>query len=224
MPEEPKRWRLDAEGKALAEFTHVLAWVKVKAADKDEDDRRPIWHKVFNLSDVDGCDHLRQRQLPVRRVRTEGDIDTSRAWEFIKKCGARVIWGGDEASYNLQKDLIKMPNKQRFHSELDVITVLFHELGHFTGHKERLNRLGVVRSFEKDGPEYAFEELVAELTACFLLAYLDIPDRYEVCHHAGYIEGYIKLFKNDRKAFNRAAGQASRATRFLLAQFEGVSE
>ena len=72
-----------------------------------------------------------------------------------------------------------------------------------------------------DSPEYAFEELVAELTACFLLAYLGIPDRYGVNQHAGYIHGYIRLMENDRKALYRAAGQASRATRYLLRLFEG---
>ena len=68
-----------------------------------------------------------------------------------------------------------MPNKQRFGSELDVITILFHELGHWTGHKDRLNRSGVVQSWEFGSPEYAFEELVAELTACFLLSISIFP-------------------------------------------------
>jgi len=215
-------WRLGAEARPQAESTRVLAWIKVKHTGDDEEDRRPVWHQVFNLSEVDGCDHLRENRNPVRRIRTEGDIDTSRAWEFIKKCGARVEWSGDEASYNPAQDLIKMPHKQRFQSELDVLTVLFHELGHWTGHRVRLNRPGAVRAWDMDSPEYAFEELVAELTACFLLAYLDIPDRYAVCQHAGYIQGYIKLLENDRKALRRAAGLASTATHYLLNVFEAA--
>jgi antirestriction protein ArdC len=103
---------------------------------------------------------------------------------------------------------------------LDLIKVLFHELGHWTGHKDRLNRYKSEKR-AKDSPEYAFEDLVAELTACFLLAYLGIPDRYEVNQHAGYIQGYIKLLENDAKALKRAAGQASRAAHFLLDLFEG---
>jgi antirestriction protein ArdC len=217
-------WRLGAEVKPQAEPCRVLAWVKVKERDPEDDEetRRPVWHKVFNLSDVDGCDHLRQNQSPVvRSIRTEGEIDTSRAWDFIQKCGAKVCWGGNKACYNPAKDLIRMPHKQRFPSELDLITVLFHELGHWTGKKDRLNRTGVVRSWDMDSPEYAFEELVAELTTCFLLAYLGIPDRYGVGQHAGYIQGYIRLLENDRKALYRAAGQASRAAHYLLRLFEG---
>jgi antirestriction protein ArdC len=216
-------WRLGAEVKPQAEPCRVLAWVKVKEKDPQDDDetRRPVWHGVFNLADVNGCDHLRQNQSPVRTIRTEGEIDASRAWRFIQKCGAKVCWGGTKACYNPAKDLIRMPHKQRFRSELDLITVLFHEMGHWTGHGARLNRPGPVEPFRKDTTEYAFEELVAELTACFLLAYLGIPDRYEVCQHAGYIQGYIDLLENDRKALYRAAGQASRATLYLLGLFEG---
>jgi antirestriction protein ArdC len=216
-------WRLSAEVKPQAEPCRVLAWVKVKEKDPEDDEetRRPVWHKVFNLSEVDGCDHLRQNQSPVRSIRTEGEIDTSRAWHFIQKCGAKVCWGGKRACYNPAKDLIRMPHKQRFSSELDLITVLFHELGHWTGKKDRLNRAGVVRSWDMDSPEYAFEELVAELTTCFLLAYLGIPDRYGVGQHAGYIQDYIRLLENDRKALYRAAGQASRAALYLLRLFEG---
>jgi antirestriction protein ArdC len=214
-------WRMDAEAKPQAKFTNVLAWVTVKTAKKDDDDdRRPIWHQVFNLSDVVGCDHLRQNHQLVRSIRTVGDIDTSRAWEFIAKSGAKVQWGGNKAFYTPSKDHIRMPHKQRFKSELDVITTLFHELGHWTGHKGRLNRRGIVQSWVMKSPEYAFEELVAELTSCFLLAYLDIPDRYELRHHAGYIKSYITLLENDRKALKQAAGQAGSAARYLLNLFE----
>src|SRR5262249_36114535 len=122
-------WRLGAEVKPEAEKCRVLAWVKVKEKDPDDDDetRLPVWHRVFKLADVNGCDHLRQNESPVRSIRTEGEIDTSRAWHFIQQCGAKVRWGGDRACYNPEKDLITMPHKQRFRSELDLITVLFHE-------------------------------------------------------------------------------------------------
>lgn len=215
-------WRLDATVNPQAQFTRIRYFVTVEAPEgKGEDETRPIWHRLYNLAQVQGCDHLRQNHQLVRTIRTEGDIDTSRAWQFINKCGARVTWGGDEACYTPSKDRITMPHKQRFGSELDVITILFHELGHWTGHKSRLNRRGVTECRGKGSPEYAFEELVAELTACFLLAYLDIPDRYEVRQHAGYIKGYISLLENDGKALRQAAGKAGNAARYLMKLFEG---
>ena len=48
-------------------------------------------------------------------------------------------------------------------------SVLFHELGHWSGAEARLNRqLG----YSFGSPEYALEELVAELTSAFLCAEL----------------------------------------------------
>lgn len=210
--------RLGARVKPEAPYTHVRYFVTVQDSPQDEEEVRPIWHRLYNLAQVEGCNHLRQNNNPVLRIRTEGEIDTNRAWLFIKKCGAKVSWGGNVAEYNGATDSIKMPHKQRFRSELDVLTILFHELGHWTGHKDRLKRHGI--GAEKDSPEYAVEELVAELTACFLLAYLDIPDRYEANVHAGYIEGYIALLETKEKALQRAAGQASKAVRYLLSLFE----
>jgi antirestriction protein ArdC len=212
-------WHLGARVKPQAHFTRIRYFVTVDAPEGDEEETRPIWHRLYNLAHVEGCDHLRQNHQLVRKIRTEGDIDTSRAWDFIKKCGARVTWGGNEAYYDTTKDDITMPHKQRFRSELDVITILFHELGHWSGHKDRLNRRGVTECKGKGSSEYAFEELVAELTACFLLAYLDIPDRYEVSQHAGYIKGYISLLENDGKALRQAAGQAGNAARYLMELF-----
>src|SRR5207249_2520280 len=99
-------------------------------------------------------------------IRIEGEIDTRRAWELIESCGAVVEWRGKQAFYDPSNDHIRLPHKHRFQSELDAITVLFHELGHWTSHPNRLNRPGF-KPWDKESPEYAFEELVAELTACF---------------------------------------------------------
>jgi antirestriction protein ArdC len=217
-------WRLDAAVTSHAHSTRVLAWVKLKKSKEEDDENRPIWHCLYNLAQVEGCDHLRRRQSPVRSIRKIGDVDISRASDFIAKCGAKVEWKGDRAFYRPSQDLIRMPHKQRFATELDAMTILFHELGHWTGSTTRLNRSGVVNSWAKDSPEYAFEELVAELTACFLLSWLDIPDRYQACQHAGYIDGYIKLLEDDSKALRRAAGCASKATRYLSNLFAGKGE
>jgi antirestriction protein ArdC len=213
-------WRLGATVKPQAPFTQVRYFATVEVPNSDEEETRPIWHRLYNLAHVEGCDHLRQNHQLVRKIRTEGEIDTNRAWVFISKCGAKVTWGGNRACYDPTKDLIRMPHKQRFGSELDVITTLFHELAHWTGHKARLHRRGVGQNCDRDSREYAFEELVAELTACFLLAALEIPDRYEVSQHAGYIKGYISLLENDRKALWQAAGQAGNAARYLMKMFD----
>ncbi len=63
---------------------------------------------------------------------------------------------------------------------------------------------------------YAVNELIAELTAAFLCAELEVacvprPD------HAQYIAGWLTALKNDSKAIFTAAGAASRTVDYLMA-------
>jgi antirestriction protein ArdC len=58
------------------------------------------------------------------------------------------------------------------------------------------------------------EELVAELGSAFLAADLDITP--EVCEdHAAYIQSWLKVLKDDKKAIFSAAAHAQRAVELL---------
>src|SRR5262249_16506325 len=87
--------------------------------------------------------------------------------------------------------------------------VAFHELGHWTGHKSRLDRDLRHRFGER---AYAAEELVAELCAAFLCAEFSIDGDL---HHAGYIQSWIGLLKADSRAFFTAASKAQAAADYL---------
>jgi antirestriction protein ArdC len=92
----------------------------------------------------------------------------------------------------------------------------FHELCHWTGAKHRLNRdfTGKYRD-----AKYSFEEIVAELGAAFVCAHLGIKAELR---HAGYIQGYLEVLKEDDRAFFRAAAKAQQAVDFLRAHSEVV--
>ena len=81
-----------------------------------------------------------------------------------------------------------------------------HERVPATGAKHRLDR-SLTGRFGSQA--YAMEELVAELGAAFLCAELELelspeprPD------HAGYIQSWLKVLKNDTRAIFTAAGNA----------------
>ncbi len=58
------------------------------------------------------------------------------------------------------------------------------------------------------------EELVAELGSAFLCADLSLtPEIRE--DHASYIETWLKVLKDDKRAIFTAASHASRATEYL---------
>ena len=61
---------------------------------------------------------------------------------------------------------------------------------------------------------YAREELVAELGAAFLCADLSLtPEPGE--DHAAYIQSWLKVLKDDKRAIFAAAAHAQRAADFL---------
>lgn len=61
----------------------------------------------------------------------------------------------------------------------------------------------------------AIEELVAELGSAFLSADLDLtPELRE--DHASYIENWLRVLKNDKRAIFTAASHAQRAADYLF--------
>ena len=62
-------------------------------------------------------------------------------------------------------------------------------------------------------PEYAKEEIRADLSSLFLSAELGIP--YDPKDQASYIQSWIKVLKNDKNEVFRAAADASRACDYL---------
>jgi antirestriction protein ArdC len=72
---------------------------------------------------------------------------------------------GLRAFYQPPGDLVQLPFASRFKSEEEWYAVLFHELGHATGHEKRLHRPDVMRREELGPIDLSREELVAEFTS-----------------------------------------------------------
>ena len=102
------------------------------------------------------------------------------------------------------------PPPQAYFEPINWHRTALHELGHATGHRSRLNRdLCGSHGTRK----YAFEELVAELSAAFSCASLGIVP---TVRHADYIGSWLEVLREDNRAIVRAASQASKAADYLL--------
>ena len=86
-----------------------------------------------------------------------------------------------------------------------------HELSHRTGH---VCRLGRDLTSEKGSPGYAFEELIADMSAAFVCSVLGI--RPDLEHHASYLASWMRLIADDKQAFFRAYRLAQAAADLLL--------
>ena len=170
-------------------------------------------YRVFNIDQCEGLsddlyasapDVPECEQLPI-------------AENLISATAADFRIGGNRAFYVPSQDSIQVPPQPLFHEQIDYYRTCFHELGHWTGAKHRLDR-PIENS--KCSKLYAREELVAEMTSAFVCASLGIKP---TVRHTDYIGSWLSVLKEDNKAIFRAASQASKAADYLLA-FQSESQ
>ena len=168
--------------------------------------RRIPFLKAYTVFNVAQCDGLPARELASVRSEFERleNVET-----YLRAVGAKVGHGGDRAFYSPSSDSIQLPNAEQFNAPADYYGTALHEHGHWTGAEHRLARTFGKR-FGDDA--YAFEELVAELTAAFLCAELEIPGHLQ---HPEYIANWIKVLKGDAKAIWTAGARATEAAAYL---------
>ncbi len=104
-----------------------------------------------------------------------------------------------------------LPPRARFPSAGAYYGTAFHELGHWTGHERRLNR---PFSFDRSAPDYAREELRAELASAFLNA--ELGCQHDLDEHAAYLTMYLELLRQDKKEIFRAAKDAQAIADLIL--------
>jgi antirestriction protein ArdC len=171
-----------------------------------------VWAKtytVFNIDQTEGVEHkaadpLAQPSLFERNIAAD---------DLIAATGAVIKHGGDRACYIPSSDVICLPHKEAFANADAYYATAFHEIAHWTGAASRLDR---TKGKLFGDPAYAFEELVAELTAAFVCGALgfDNPARDD---HAAYLQGWAKVLRSDPKALITAAGKAQKAADLILA-------
>jgi antirestriction protein ArdC len=164
---------------------------------------------VFNAEQIVGIP-----RLTIQDAETKKFDEIKNVEELIKNSGVVLMHGGNQPLYSPKEDLIRMPLKEQFHTPIDYYSTLLHEMTHWTGHETRLDRLKQGGFASKS---YAHEELVAELGSVFLSSKSGIPlndDHFK--HHSQYLNGWISILKDDKKALYKAASQAEKATDFVM--------
>ena len=192
-------------------------WLDRKAV-PDEDDNSasskiPLlrYYNVFNLDQIDGI------TAPVEEQPVNPFSPIEQAELIIRNMPQRpyILYGGDRACYSPMLDSVKLPNREAFKSPEEYYSTAFHELAHSSGHSSRLSRKGVVEPSYFGSHDYSQEELVAEFGASMLCGFAGI-EHQTIENSAAYIQGWLKVLKNDQKLAIMAAGQAQRAADFIL--------
>lgn len=124
-------------------------------------------------------------------------------------------WVVGEPCYVPMADVVMCPPAESFDSMESWAHTLCHELGHWTGHADRLAR--VIPSRHTNIGGYAFEELVAEISASLTCAWLQIPGEIIREDHVQYIKSWMASLADDPQILLSAALLAQRATDHLIA-------
>jgi antirestriction protein ArdC len=170
---------------------------------------------VFNVEQFDNLpdQYLEPEIIPSF---TEQEKD-SKAEEYVNSTGAIIEYKvGNECYYIPSIDRIVLCKPGQFKGKEAYYSVLFHELGHWTGHEKRMNR-DIMNSF--GSKDYAFEELVAEFFSAFVSAQNGFTSK--ITNNAAYIESWLSALEGDKKFAFLAASKAQKAANFV---FEIVTE
>ncbi len=188
---------------------------KLEIEDRDgtgEDGRKiiPVLRSftLFNGSQIEGIPPYTApgvEQAPWREPEAAATI--------ARNSRAIIRTGGERAFYSTGTDHVQMPPTSAFRSPAAYASVLLHELGHWTGAKERLDRDLTGRFGSQD---YAREELRAELAQVMICAELGIED-CDFTNGAAYIAEWLSKLRDDKKEVFRAASDAQRIADYLLA-------
>lgn len=176
---------------------------------------------VYNLAQVDlkNSTYSPAIETPDNKV-----IDNQEIENFINSIEGLHLHHTNDGTchYNLTADKIVMSDKKTFVDTPDntatanYYSVLFHELIHWTGAKNRLARFEKYKKRFKDNAqlEYAHEELIAEIGAVLLSQRFNIQKTINR-NNLAYLKSWISALQNDNKFLISALSQSYRASEFL---------
>lgn len=143
--------------------------------------------------------------------------------DYVDRSGVTLrITESDRAFYRPSTDEVVIPKLSQYQKQEEYYSTLFHEMTHSTGYKSRLDRISDIAAFGSH--EYSREELVAELGAAFLVNHCGLESDASFRNSAGYIQGWLKALKDDKRLIVSAAGAAERAVNMILNRKEGEED
>jgi len=217
-------------GYVLYVGTNKLAQDKLQENDTNtyqgmlfKDDEGSLYQKVFKkyaVFNMAQCEGIDLQKLSLHQKANGISFDIQQRGKFVENPFIEQIISNsqipiihhnkDKACYISSEDTIYLPPKTSFKNKEQYYSTALHEIGHATGHKQRLNR-DLQNSFGSEN--YAKEELRAELYS-FLQA-LDLSIDYDLKHHASYVQSWLKVVKNDTSEISKAIKDSIKMVRFV---------
>ena len=202
-----EKWIFEKEKKTRDEYGNIVK--EVVRLDRPQ----VMFFRVFNGEQVEDFPEYVQPERVEDKTQLGKMID-----QIIDTSECPVLEAAqDRAYYSPSQDKIVLPLRGMFKDEESFAKTVIHEMGHSTGHADRLKRpmSGIFGS-----AEYAKEELRAEIGALFTEADLGISlkgEHYE--DHSDYLRSWIGALENDYNEFFRACADAEQIAKRLVGNY-----
>lgn len=185
----------------------------------ETDTRQSRFAKVNNVFNADQIEGLPEdyyiRPEPPRDLGTQSDPELD---AFFAATGAEIITSDEPRAYfHPVKDIIHMPPIVTFFDASRYYGVLGHETVHWVCGPKRLD----TQKVNCNKREYAFNELVAEIGACFLGVQLGVEPDFG--QSAAYVKSWLRALKDNKDLIFKAAAEAQKAVDHINAAVSGVS-
>lgn len=201
--------------------TTVVFWKPTKYTtqndDGEDEERASLMMKVYTVFNRDQTDLPPEVQAddydPAEEfTHAENDFNDCLVHYLRSTDGGPISlrYGGNRAFYMPGRDVIALPHRRQFESNLHYLSVKGHECVHSTGHTRRLAR---PLSGGKQSQEYAFEELIAELGSAFLMGTFGLSGDMR---HTEYLASWVSLLSDAPEALMKAASKAQKAVDFIV--------
>jgi antirestriction protein ArdC len=207
------------------ESTAVVFWkiddVKQSTEGLDNEEtgktRRRFLLRFYRVWNVEQCELPQGVLDKLPKIETHEHDPIEAAERIIADMPNRpeIQYTGSKAFYSSITDRITLPPRELFTSAEEFYATALHETVHSSGSEKRLAREGICDAAPFGSPVYSKEELVAEFGAAYLCAEAGISNAV-IQNQAGYVAGWLKKLRDDRKLLIHAAAQAQRAADFIL--------
>lgn len=204
----------------------IVFWKPYETVDEETGEiTKHFYLKHYSVFHLNQCEGISPRWAvsiqPVSGLQPDTVADVI-VQDYKDRSGITLqIVESDRAYYQPGIDTVVVPQLSQYRNQEEFYSTLFHELTHSTGHHSRLDRISDIAAFGSH--EYSKEELCAELGAAFLVNHcgLETPSSFQ--NSAGYIQGWLKALKDDKRLIISAASAAEKAVSLIINR-EGESD
>jgi antirestriction protein ArdC len=159
------------------------------------------------------------RKMPKWEKEPQELSPAERAQVILENSKAVIEHGGDDMLYDRQTDMIVLPEMEQFASTEQYYAEALHQLAHWTGAEDRLNRTEHSAMNEAVNIK---EELRTNLASLFLSKELNLP--FDLNYHAGYLNAWAQVLKEEPAELFRAADDVQKIVDQLLSFEQKVEE